>query len=80
MEVGGFLFGRLKFLQQFFRIAMIVGDCMWILDIEVIATGFHFIGCHFPGDIRFLPSFPLRSSHQSMQGFKCSKRMGFVIE
>ena len=75
------LLGLVELGQQFLGVAVVVGDGVRVLDVEVVAAGLHLLGGDLPGDFG-VSSRPLRFAppHQSTQACRCSTRIGLVIE
>lgn len=49
-------------MEEFFRVAVVVGNGVGIFEVQVVATGFDFVGVDLPGDFGFLAAFAFVSS------------------
>ena len=61
-EGGGFLFGLLQAGQQLFGVAVVVGDGVRVLEVQVVPARFYLFGGDAPGDFAFDAAFAFRAA------------------
>src|SRR5437660_4203735 len=68
-QPGGLLFGCVEFLQQLFRVTVVVCNGVGILAVEIVVARLNLVEANLPGDLGFLAVLPPHpTSQRSLAG------------